>query len=348
MLTVAAQLDLVAGLLAVIAAIFPVGPVGRHDTVTHGMRAFGSGIGHDSSLLRDSTPIARSGARRLLGLALIAGLSATPAAAQTVPPTDLADTLARVSQRVEGWYARTQSVVSMETVWIQPLRADLTPVGFARRLVFELRVGWDPGLAGPGGVPAANVLRQPVDANGRSVRESEESRCLDPKPVSPEPLAMLLPARLGESEFAVAGVRRIDGRQALVIDYHGRTGVPPDIRWTSACVSVDLPGRSRGRIWVDAATYEVLRMDDRLVGTFEFDVPREHARRGVVRSMVIERAESSVQYKPVAFQDPQETLMLPVSIESLSVIRGGGMQRVRITQRFSGHRRFLTAGRLVN
>ena len=286
---------------------------------------------------------------RLVCVALATVAVATLDAAQrAAPAVDLEQTLTRVGQRIEQWYARAQNVVSTETVSIQPLRSDLTSDGVARRLTFELRVAWDPDRAGPGGAPVANILREPVVRPGRAPRGGEASACMDPKPVSPEPLEMLLPARLAESEFSAAGTGRVDGRPALLIDYRGRAAAPPEITWTDACVSVLLPGRSRGRIWVDASTYDVLRMDDRLVGTFEFDVPREHARRGAARSMIIERADSSIRYTRVVFQDPEETLMLPASVETVTVIGGGGTQRVRITQRFSDYRRFLTAGRVVN
>jgi hypothetical protein len=171
---------------------------------------------------------------------------------------------------------------------------------------------------------------------------------MDPKPVSPEPLAMLLPERLAESAFSYAGRGRTDGRPVVMLDYHGAVALPPEITWTDECVTVSLPGRSRGRIWVDAETDDVLRVDDHLVGQFHFDVPREHVRRGASSSMVIERADSSIRYRPIQFRDPEETLLLPVSVETLTVIRGGGMQRVRITQRLSDHRRFLTGGRLLD
>jgi hypothetical protein len=260
---------------------------------------------------------------------------------------DFHDTLTRVARRMEQWYARAATVVSTEQVSIQPLRADMTPVDFPRRLTFELRVEWDPRRAGPGGAPVANVLRQPIRVNGRLPPDDDQG-CMDPKPVSPEPLAMLLPARLAESAFTSAGTARIDGRAALMIDYSGLTSLPEEITWTDECVSLNLPGRSRGRIWIDAETYDVLRVDDRLVGTFSFDVPREHVRRGAARSMVVERADSTTRYTRVAFTDPDETLLLPASIETVTVIRGGSTQRTRITQRFSDYRRFLTAGRIVD
>jgi hypothetical protein len=287
--------------------------------------------------------------RWFLGLVLVAGGTSAPMSAQQQRPSgDLTKTLALVGQRVESWYRRAQSVVSRETVVIQPLRADSTPSGVPRRLVFELRVGWEADPDKPEGPLVASVLRQPVGPRWRSSGGGEAAECMDPKPVSPEPLAMLLPERLSESEFSAAGTGRVDRRAALMIDFRGIVASPPSVTWTGECVSVSLPGRSRGRVWVDAATYDVLRIDDRLVGEFTLDVPREQVRRGAAPTMVIERAESSIRYRQVEFQDPQEALILPTSIDTLTVIRGVATRRVRITQRFSDHRRFLTGGRMVD
>jgi hypothetical protein len=112
-------------------------------------------------------------------------------------------------------------------------------------------------------------------------------------------------------------------------------------------VSVDLPGRTQGRVWIDAATDDVLRLDEHLIGMFEFRVPREHSLGGRVPSMAIERADSTIRYRPVAFHDPEETVMLPASIESLTIIRNAGVPRLRTTQTFSNYRRFVTGGRVV-
>jgi hypothetical protein len=158
---------------------------------------------------------------------------------------------------------------------------------------------------------------------------------------------MLLASRREGFAFSVAGTARVNGRSAVTIDYRGRAPGPPDVTWTRECVSVSLPGRSRGRIWIDAANYDVLRLDEHLVGQFSFPVPREHVRRGAATSMNIERADSSIEFRRVAFQDPEETLMLPASIETLQIVSGGGVQRTRITQRFTNYRRFLTDGRVL-
>jgi hypothetical protein len=139
----------------------------------------------------------------------------------------------------------------------------------------------------------------------------------------------------------------VDGRAAVMIDYKGVAAGQPEVTWRENCVSISLPGRSRGRIWIDTATYDVLRLDEQLVGPYEFQVPREHQRRGAAASMAIERADSSIQFKRVDFQDPDEVLMLPATIDTFQIVRGGGIQRTRITQRFSEYRRFLTGGRIV-
>jgi len=280
---------------------------------------------------------------------LIVGLATVlPAAGRSEPAADLAALLTRVGQRVEHYYTRAQSIVAREAVRIQPLASDLSPVGFGRRLAYELRIAWDPQDA-PGTLPEATVLREILTVNGRKPRESDEDGCMDPKPVSPEPLGMLLASRREEYRFSFAGTaRNIDGRAAVVLDYKPVAASEADIQWKENCVTISLPGRSRGRIWVDAATDDVLRLDDHLVGLFEFRVPQKQMRIGGPSSMVIERADSSIRYRAVQFQDPEERLILPASIETVTVIRGAGAPRVRITQEFSDYRRFLTGGRLVN
>jgi hypothetical protein len=60
----------------------------------------------------------------------------------------------------------------------------------------------------------------------------------------------------------------------------------------------------------------------------------------------VERADSTIRYRRVAFHDPEETVLVPESIESLTVF-GGSAASHRTTQVFSNYRRFLTAGRVV-
>ena len=170
---------------------------------------------------------------------------------------------------------------------------------------------------------------------------------MDPRAVSPEPLAILLPAHRDEYVFRHAGTGRMSGRASVMLDYRATSPAPADVRWEGSCVSIDLPGRTAGRIWVDPTTAEVLRFDERLIGRFELALPAAQQLRGGARSMTIERADTSIRYKRVAFHEPEETLMLPASIDSLTVIRNSGVPRLRTIQVFSGYRRFMTEGRVV-
>jgi hypothetical protein len=261
---------------------------------------------------------------------------------------DINETIARVGARVIEWYARAQSIVSTEDVWITPMRFDMSPAEPARHLGFELRVAWEADTAGSGNLPEPSILRQILTINGRPPRANDEPGCMDPKPVSPEPLMMLLPEERRDFQFTLAGTARVDGRPAVMIDYKGIAPGPPEITWTKDCVTIDLPGRARGRIWIDASTYDVLRLDEHLAGWFEFNVPRDHQRRGAAPSMVIERADSSIRYRRVEFQNPAETLMLPAEVDTFTVFRGGGIRRTRISQRYSGYRRFLADARVID
>jgi hypothetical protein len=253
----------------------------------------------------------------------------------------------RVGQRVEQYYARARSIVCEEVVRLEPLGSDLLSDGsHVRRLVYELRVAWDAASDGSK-PPDATVLRHLVSVDGKPPRAGDEPGCLDPKPVSTEPLAMLLGERQREFAFSWRDSGRTAGRSSVTVEYKSLTPKPPGVTWAGPCVSIDLPGRTRGRVWVDRNTAEVLRLDEGLIGSVEIPLPRQQMRPGSAAAFVVERADSSIRYRPVTFRDPDEILMLPESIDTLQVIRNSGVPRLRIVQRFSNYKRFITAGRIV-
>jgi hypothetical protein len=254
-------------------------------------------------------------------------------------------TVARLSEYVEDYYARAQSIVTNEEVTVQRINRDLSADGFARRLVYELRVEWDPTVGGD--EPPARVTRQLLTVNGRPARKSDKPECMDPRSVSPEPLAFLLPDRRHKYAFTSAGIGRVDGREALMVDYRPLDPGEPTVEWTDECVSVDVPGRWRGRLWADPENAAIVRLDEQLTGMVDLPIPRKHQRFSNTLYMTLERAHMSIRYRPVTFRDPDETLLLPAEITSSSMWRGGGSAGSRITQSFSNYRRFVTGGRIV-
>src|SRR5262249_47530219 len=182
---------------------------------------------------------------------------------------DLSALLSRIGVRMEQYFARAQSIMCEETVRFQPLGPDLTWNGsHVRELVYELRVSWEPP-ASDGQSSEANVVRQLISVDGRRPRDGDEPGCMDPKPVSPEPLAMLLPRQHRDYAFTRAGTKRLGTASAVMLDFKSVSKQPPTTTWKGDCVSIDLPGRWRGRVWVETETLDVLRVDEQLVGTFD-------------------------------------------------------------------------------
>jgi hypothetical protein len=271
---------------------------------------------------------------------------AAAGAPRAAAPEDVRALLARMGERVEQYFARAQSIVCTEVVMIEPLTPTfLSEGGDARELVYDLRMSWEAGEGGS--PPSVRLLRQLVRVDGRAPKPGDEPECADPEAIAAEPLVMLLPGRRHEYAFTWHGTDTVDGRESVVLDYVSLARGEAAVTFEEDCVSVSLPGWSRGRIWADVATADVLRFDSHLVGTFEFDVPPRYRDRGAARSMALVRADTSIRYEPVVFQDPDETVILPTSVRTTTVFRDAPSPRTRMTQRFSDYRRFMTEGRIV-
>jgi hypothetical protein len=245
--------------------------------------------------------------------------------------------IVRVGEYVERYYARAQTLVATETVTVQPVSRRLEPEGPARQVTNEVRIEWD-ALVGS----QPREVREMVSAKGPRRGSSDQPVCLDPRSYTLEPLAFILPSNRDQFRLSVGRMETIGGVRAQRIDYVPRTPEPPRVRWDGKCGWVDNFGRTRGSIWVDPATGEVRRFDERLSGKVDLpgpgnpDAPR----------FVAERADTTIEYKKFAFVEPDETLLLPSRVESVTFIRNSVVPRVRLTRTFTDYRRFLTGGRI--
>jgi hypothetical protein len=267
--------------------------------------------------------------------------------AQTVP--SVADLLARVGAAVERYYERAQHIVWREEITFQSLGHDLMPdLGLYRRLAYDLRVVWM--SPDEGGAAEPKVQRDLLEVNGRPPRPKDKPRCGDPPPTLPESLEFLLPARQGETIFTIKGDGDTDGRPAVRVDYRSRESGPGTLTVhedDEDCVSLEVPGSVQGRLWIDPGTADVLRMDEHLVGPVDMRWTRGSPNRWNSGPVVLDRLDTTVIYRPVTFTDPDETVMLPASVESMRVMRNLGYGRLRTRQKFSEFRRFTTEGRIV-
>lgn len=278
------------------------------------------------------------------GIALLAAMLTVNASAQA---PSLTDVLTRVGDRVKQYYGRAQSVMCNEKVTIQPINRWFSPEGFARVLEYELRIEWEANTQGDG-APDAKVMRELRKVNGHTPRPKDLEACMDPKSVSPEPLELLLPHHRDEYLFAWMGAGKLKNQRTVMLDYRSRVRGKVEGSLKDDCVSISAPGYSKGRIWVDEATHDVLRLDEQLISRLEYRLPRGKGSRfaGTEDTYIVERADSTIRYRRVTFHDPEEVVLLPESIESLTIFGGSAVSH-RTTQVFSDYRRFMTKGRIV-
>jgi len=288
---------------------------------------------------------------RRLALLLSLGCAVTLAAKQD-DASRLASLLQHAGERVERYFTRAQSIVCLEIVKLLPLSSSWSSDGMGRTVESELRLSWTPG---DDGAPSteAQTLRQLLRVNGSPPRKKDFKNCTEPEQQTSEPqvLSMLLPSRRGEFEFRLAGEARLDDRAAIMIDFRElkRPAVESSmVEGRDDCVSFEVDGGMRGRLWIDTASHDVLRLDQSLVGMVDVPLPRVATRApGAPRFWTLERLDTSIRFKQVAFANPDETLVLPVAMSALRVTRGSGTPRLRTITDYTKYQRFLTGGRVV-
>lgn len=290
--------------------------------------------------------------RVLLALAAaLASLAGRDAAALAQAP-DLEALLREAGLRVAQFFTRAQSLVCLEEVNMQPLSSGWSGDGLGRTVLSELRLSWDPGDDGSAATEA-RTLRQVLKVNGHPPRKKDRNNCTNPEQNETEtqPLSMLLPEQRHDYAFTWAGPTTLDKRAALMVDFREVQPLSVDVREVEGnedCISYDLTGGLRGRLWIDAETHDVLRIDQRLAGFVEVPLPKNVARRsGATPYWTLERWDTTMRFRPVTFNDPPETLVLPVSTTTLRITRGSGSPRLRTMTRYSDYKRFLTGGRIV-
>jgi hypothetical protein len=275
--------------------------------------------------------------------------SGSAVAAQARPSLD--ELLARVGKGIEELYQRAQHVICIERSSVQPIDRDRSSQGFARIVESELRVE----AAGSDTGDEATIVREVLKVNGRAPRakdKKDRAGCTDPNPLSPVPLAFLLPAHRDEYRFKWAGSGTDRNRPVFLIDFAStdrasHAELIEDPNGHDDCFDWSGQVAARGRIWVDAETFDVVRMERGLPSMLDISVPRRiQVRHHLERFVVIDREDTTIRYKRVAFTDPDEVLLLPESIETLIITRGG-LQSSRRTQTYSDYRRFVGTAKIV-
>jgi hypothetical protein len=270
---------------------------------------------------------------RRVAVLLALAAAASAGARLSAQGDELSIVLAGLAERTQQYYDRFISIICTETVHQQDLRFNLTPAGKPRVTVYELSVSRDPQAKGEAAFRVDRTLQL---VNGRPARKNQRPGCTDPKTGSPEPLAFLLASNQGRYRFTIADAGAGGPGGTRAIDF---VESPPErvrVSWEGNCFEAE-GGGYQGRVWFDPISYDVMQVDIRL--SKPFLVP---TRPGSIGGSVIrvERSEVTIRFARVQFQQPDEVVLLPDTIETLTVFRGA--PSLRTEQRLSNFRRFLT------
>jgi hypothetical protein len=247
--------------------------------------------------------------------------------------TQLASVLSGLAERTQQYYDRFVSIICTETVSQQDLRFNLSPVGKPRITVYELSVARASGSKDSGEFRVERLLQM---VNGRPARKNEEPGCTDPKTGTPEPLEFLLAQHQKRYRFSLADVAGGPaGSRAL--DFIESPPERVQIIWKGSCFNAE-GGGHQGRVWFDPETFDIQQVDVRLAKPFLVPLPAGHF--GSQPAIRVERWEATFRFSSVKFTQPDETVLLPESIETLSVFRGA--PSLRTTQKLTNFRRFLS------
>ena len=132
-----------------------------------------------------------------------------------------------------------------------------------------------------------------------------------------------------EYTFTPAGFASDRNRDALLIDFASvdRKSIPQlieDKRGHDDCFDWSGHIAIEGRVWVVARTYDVLRVDRHKKGPVDVRVPERIQHRHQLDGWVtIVREDVTTRYRTVNFSDPEEVFLVPESIDSVILVRGG-------------------------
>ncbi len=283
----------------------------------------------------------------LLVLALAACAPARAQGPRAEPAKD--ERLERILDKVGEGVARYQSglfsIAFTETLRREELREDMTAKK-SKEYVFD-----------------SVVLREALSADEEDYypRLARRLKTIDGKPskkrLGPEinfavtSLSFLLPEGRGPLQFTLEGEEAEAGRKLYRIRILSPGEGEPRVEWKSRVVGFRfrVVAPYVYMIWVDAETFDVLRLESHLAAPFEFDGPRAFGfgRLGPTPHFKYAAQDYLVRFRRQQFKDPEQTLLVPEYAEWVTVIEGASKPRTRATLRLSNYRRYRSDVKII-
>lgn len=256
--------------------------------------------------------------------------------------------LARVGEGVGRYHAGLFGLAFTETLTLEELREDMTPKR-SRELVFDCVVLRE-DLSKEEGDYYAETVRRLKTVDGRAAKKGDEAERFAAESYA-EALNFLLPREQKLYEFELAGEDTVEGRRALRIGLLRPGEGEPRVEWKGNSFRV-VSAPARWTFWVDAESFDVLRVESHLAAPFEFESPRvidagPLGRVGPKGRFRYARQDYAVTFRRVRLKDSEESRLVPDSAEWVTVIEGASRPRTRRATRFSDYRRFRSDVKVV-
>jgi hypothetical protein len=242
--------------------------------------------------------------------------------------------LGKLAERTQEYYDRFISIICTETVNQQELKSNLAPTGRPRVTVYELSVSRDPAAKSESDFRVGRTLQS---VNGRPARKNQQPECTDPKTGTPEPLGFLLATNQAAYRFTLSANATGGPPGTRAVDFIEAPPKRVRIDWNGNCFNAEGGGHA-GRLWFDPMTFDVLQIEVRLERPFLVPMPAGYF--GLLSAIRVEKSEATLRLARVNFAQPDESALLPDSIDTLTVFRGA--PSLRTSQKLSNFRRFLS------
>jgi hypothetical protein len=263
------------------------------------------------------------------------------------PPAD--ERLERILERAGEGVARYQtglfSIAFKETLRREELRAEMTAKR-SKEYVFDTVV-----LRESLSTEEDDYYPQPVRRLKTIDGEPSKKRLGPEVNYFVSSLGFLLPKHRALFQFTFEGELTEAGRRLYRIRMLSPGEGEPRVEWQRHAVGFRfrVVAPLVYHIWVDAETFDVLRLESHLVAPFEFEGPRAFGfgRFGPSRHFKYAAQDYFVSFRRRQFKDPEQTLLVPDSAEWVTVIEGASKPRTRVTLRFSNYQRFRSDVKII-
>jgi hypothetical protein len=288
----------------------------------------------------------------LLTLSLLLSVAGTARGQGSLPAKDerLERILDKVGEGVARYEAELFRLSFTETLRQEELREDMTPKR-SKEFVFDTLVSRE-ALSEEGDDYYPKTVRRLRAVDGKPAKRAKRRDAEAGLYVSS--LVFLLPKNRQRFQFTLEGESQLEGRRAYRIRMLVPGEGPPRVEWSGGVVGSSFYAFAPtvSLLWVDAETYDVLRLESHLAEPFEFETPRLFGagplgRFGPSHKLRYAARDYAVSFRRQQFKDPDQTLLLPVAAEWTHVIEGARKPRTRSTIHFSNYQRFRSEVKII-